>query len=81
MFFKAMNKVSMNGHSSAMNIIIYQQLMVVMVLGLVAGPLLFSAVGAASSFSQAFSIWSAVALAGCGALWRVRGRVDRRDVP
>ena len=52
--------------------------MVVMVMGLVAGPLVFSAVASASSFSHAFGLWSGVALVGCAALWRVRGGVDRR---
>jgi MFS family permease len=48
--------------------------MVVMVLGLVAGPLVFSALGTATSFGTAFTAWSGVALAGCAALWRVRDR-------
>ena len=48
--------------------------MVVMVLGLVVGPLVFSALAAVSSFGTAFSVWSGVALAGCAALWRVRER-------
>ncbi|WP_326541510.1 MFS transporter [Pseudorhodoferax sp.] len=46
--------------------------MVVMVLGLVAGPLVFAALASVSSFGTAFTVWSGVALAGCAALWRVR---------
>jgi MFS family permease len=48
--------------------------MVVMLLGLIGGPLAFSALGAATSFGTAFTVWSGVALAGCAALWRVRDR-------
>lgn len=51
--------------------------MVVMVLGLVAGPLAFSALASATSFGTAFSVWSGVALAGCAALWQVRGPEGR----
>lgn len=52
--------------------------MVVMVLGLVTGPLVFSAIGAAASFGTAFGVWSGVALAGCAALWRARALAGRR---
>ncbi len=46
--------------------------MVVMMLGLVGGPLVFSALGAALSFSAAFVAFGGVAAAGCVALLRAR---------
>ncbi len=46
--------------------------MVVMMLGLVGGPLVFSALGAAVSFSAAFVAFGGVAAAGCAALLRAR---------
>lgn len=44
----------------------------VMTLGLVAGPLVFSALGAWASFATAFVVWAGVALAGSAALWRAQ---------
>lgn len=52
--------------------------MVVMMLGLVGGPLVFSALGAAVSFSGAFVAFGGVAAAGCGALMRARALNARR---
>lgn len=52
--------------------------LVVMLGGLVAGPLLFAALGAAWSFGGAFMAWSAVALAGCAALGWARTLESRR---
>jgi MFS family permease len=49
--------------------------LVVMTVGLIAGPLVFSWVGAASSLATAFVAWAAVALAGCAALAGARAKV------
>jgi MFS family permease len=51
--------------------------MVVMVSGLVVGPLAFAALAAFMSFGMAFTVWSGVALAGCAAVWHVR-TIERR---
>jgi MFS family permease len=53
--------------------------MVVMVLGLVTGPLVFAAVGAAASFGTAYGVCSGVALTGCVALGRARSLANRRS--
>ncbi len=52
--------------------------MVVMMLGLVGGPLAFSALGSAVSFSAGYVAFGGVAAAGCGALLRARSLHSRR---
>lgn len=46
--------------------------LVLLTAGLVAGPLLFSALGAATSFGHAFTWWAGVGLLGTAALWQAQ---------
>lgn len=50
--------------------------LVVMTLGLVIGPLIFGALGAATRFGTAYLAWAGVALAGCAAVLRAATAAD-----